>query len=315
MRLPPPSPFARAWWWQRAAWAWWTTVSVVPVLLFGACAHQRELALPRPRPGPAVTPLPVASHVVTPEEKAFWSSLAEARVIYVAETHDRESDHLYQFDLLRGLRARGVGYSLGWEMFEAPQQPLLDAWARGNLTTEGLLEKTDWQQRWGRYSDVYEKILRWSRAENIDSIALNAPAALSGKLARGEALSPEERGQIPTGYRPIPGGFERFSEQMGQNPHAGAAGAEGLKRYYAAQLLWDQTMAENIVGYLRAHPDGKLVVLLGRGHVEGGYGVPAYVRQKVDARQRVLFPGESPGAEGEENARPPRVAWVKTTMN
>ncbi len=276
------------------------------LLFLSACAHQGDLALPRPRPGPAVTPLPVASHVASPEEKAFWGALVESRVIYIAETHDRESDHLYQWELLRGLRARGVGYSIGWEMFETPQQDFLNAWTRGSLSTEGLLEKTDWQRRWGHYSGVYEKILRWSRGENIASVALNAPADLSGKFARGEALAPEERALIPTGYRPIPGGFEHFGEQMGQSPHPGAAGGDGLRRYYAAQLLWDQTMAETIVAHLRAHPEGKLVVLLGRGHVEGGFGVPAYVKQKTDARQRILFPGETPGAE--EETRPARVA-------
>ena len=287
-------------------------LGLAPLLLFllSACAHQGgDLALPRPRPGPAVAPLPVASHVTTPEEKAFWGALADARVIYIAETHDREGDHVYQFELLRGLRARGVGYSIGWEMFETPQQEFLNAWARGSLPTEGLLEKTDWQRRWGHQSGTYEKILRWSRSENIPSVALNAPATLSGKLARGEALGPEELALIPSGYRPIPGGFEHFSEQLGQNPHVGAAGSEGLKRYYAAQLLWDQTMAESIVAYLRAHPEGKLVVLLGRGHVEGGFGVPAYVKQKTDARQRILFPGETPGAE--EESRPARVAWLQ----
>ncbi len=278
-------------------------------LSLAACTTPRELALPRPRPGPAVAPLPVASHLASPEEKAFWSALAETRVIYVAETHDRESDHLYQLELMRGLRSRGVTYSIGWEMFETPQQEFLTAWSRGSLSTEALLEKTDWQRRWGNQSPVYERILRWSRGENIASVALNAPATLSGKLARGESLAPEERALIPTGYRPIPGGFEHFGEQMGQNPHVGAGAGEGLKRYYAAQLLWDQTMAESIVAYLRAHPDGKLVVLLGRGHVEGGFGVPAYVRQKTDARQRILFPGETPGGPDEET-RPARVAWL-----
>ena len=33
-------------------------------------------------------------------------------------------------------------------------------------------------------------------------------------------------------------------------------------------------MATRIVDYLAAHPERKLIVLIGRGHVEGGYGVP-----------------------------------------
>ena len=53
-------------------------------------------------------------------------------------------------------------------------------------------------------------------------------------------------------------------------------------------------MATRIVDYLAAHPERKLIVLIGRGHVEGGYGVPAFVSQKTDAQQLVVYPGNAP---------------------
>ena len=77
---------------------------------------------------------------------------------------------------------------------------------------------------------------------------------------------------------------------MAQNPHGGA----NLENYYKTQLLWDQTMATRIVEFLVAHPDEKLVVLIGRGHVEGGFGVPSFVSQKTDAPQLVVYPGGVP---------------------
>ena len=48
-------------------------------------------------------------------------------------------------------------------------------------------------------------------------------------------------------------------------------------------------MATRIVDYLAAHPDRKLIVLIGRGHLEGGYGVPAFVSQKTDAAASSSF--------------------------
>ena len=53
-------------------------------------------------------------------------------------------------------------------------------------------------------------------------------------------------------------------------------------------------MANRIVDYLAAHPGRKLVVLIGRGHIEGGFGVPAFVSQKTDAPQLLVYPGDAP---------------------
>ena len=237
--------------------------------------------LPLPKVG---GPIPVsAPHEQTPAERAYWDQLAPARVIYIGETHTSNADHEYQFDVLKGLKARGIACTIAWEMFDEGQQ-LLDAWDAHHLATDAMLEKTDFQRHWGTFSVMYEKILRWSQGEGIPSLALNAPAALSQKLARGQTLDTSEQEQLPTGYRPLPGGYEHFTEQMNQAPHAGA----NLENYYKAQLLWDQTMATRIVEYVNAHPDRKLIVLIGRGHIEGGFGVPAFVSEKTDAPQLLV---------------------------
>ena len=187
-------------------------------------------------------------------------------------------------------RRAARGLTVAWEMFDLTQQPYLDGWDAHRLTTDALLEKTDFQRHWGTYSVMYEKILRWSLSEGVPCLALNAPPDLSHKLAQGQILDEPERQLLPTGYHPLPGGYEHFAEQMTQNPHGGA----NLENFYKAQLLWDQTMATRIVSFLASHADGKLVVLIGRGHVEAGYGVPSFVSQKTDAPQLVVYPGGPP---------------------
>ena len=264
------------------------TVCTVGLSLLGAACSNFNSRLPLPKVG---GPIPVSTpHEQTAAERAYWEQLEPARVIYIGETHTSNADHEYQFDVLKGLKARGVPYTIAWEMFDENQQNLLDAWDAHRLSTDALLEKTDFQKHWGTYSVLYEKILRWSQSEGIPDLALNAPAALSQKLARGQPLDPDEQELLPTGYHPLPGGYEHFTEQMGQNPHVGA----NLENFYKAQLLWDQTMATRIVEFLAAHPDRKLIVLVGRGHLEGGFGVPAFVSQKTDAPQLVVYPGNTP---------------------
>ena len=260
---------------------------IVACSLVGGCRNPNTaLTLPqRAGPVPVVLPRPE-----TKAEHAYWDQLSPARVIYIGETHDKDADHQYQLDVLKGLQAHGTRFAIGWEMFDQTQQELLTSWNQRKLGTDALLEKTDFQNRWGKMSVFYEKILRWSLAEGISSLALNAPPAMSRKLARGEALTAEELTALPTGFRPLPGGYEHFGEQLGGMAHGGGS----LENMYKAQLLWDQTMASHVLAHLNDNPDTKLVVLLGRGHVEGGYGVPAFVSQKTAASQLIIFPGGAP---------------------
>ena len=261
--------------------------------LSAGCVSNKALALPK-----AGGPIPVSRlRDPTPAERAYWDQLLLARVIYIAETHNSNTDHEYQLEVLKGLKARKTKFIVGWEMFDRTEQPLLDEWAARRLSTEGLLEKTDFQRHWGIYSVMYEKILRWSQGEEVPSLALNAPDRLSHKLAQGEPLDPSDQALLPVGYQPLAGGYEHFAEQMGENVHTGA----NLGNFYKAQALWDQTMAMRIVEYLAAHPGEKVVVLLGRGHVDGGFGVPAYVAQKTDAAQLVVYPGGVPAEEKPES--------------
>ena len=190
--------------------------AVVAMLLSTGCRNPNAaLTLPK-EAGPVPVNLPRRE---TPAERAYWEQLAPARVIYIGEVHNSDSDHEYELDVLKGLRARDTRFTVAWEMFEVPQQPLLDAWDEHHLSTDALLQKTDFQAHWGSMSVFYEKILRWTQTENVPSLALNAPAALSHKLATGAPLDPEERAQLPSGFHPLPGGLEHFNEQMAQAPH------------------------------------------------------------------------------------------------
>ena len=282
---------------------------ILLVLVTGCGGMSKNLALPK-----AGGPIPVSGQrEPTAAEKAYWNQLAPARVIYIGETHTSNADHVYQWEVLKGLRSRGNELTVGWEMFDRTQQPQLDEWSVRRVSTDALLDKTTFQQNWGTYSVMYEKILRWCQGEGIACLALNAPPSLSHKLAQGKTLDPAERELLPTGFQPLPGGYEHFTAQMGDNPHAGA----NLENFYRAQMLWDQTMAGRIVEFVNTHPTGKLVVLVGRGHVEDGFGVPAYVSQRTAVPQLVVYPDGPPADEVHREGRladrriktPGRLLW------
>ncbi|MBS0659870.1 MAG: ChaN family lipoprotein [Verrucomicrobia bacterium] len=268
--------------------AFWLLAAVAGLL--GACAStDARISLPSAEPLPAP-----AAEAPSRASADFWDAILAADVVYIGERHDQAADHEYQFEIIRGLKQRGVDFAIGWEMFESPSQPLLDEWFARRLSTDALLTQTDFQKRWGKTSPLYEKMLRWSQLASVPSVALNAPRGLSRKLAKGEKLDSAEKRLLPAGFRPLEGGLENFISQMG-----GHGPGVDYANYYRAQTLWDQSMADQILRAQRRQPQRKIVVFVGRGHVENGFGIPPYVRQKAPAlRQIILFPGEPPQVAG-----------------
>jgi uncharacterized iron-regulated protein len=110
---------------------------------------------------------------------------------------------------------------------------------------------------------------------------------LAHKVALGEPLSPDEKKQIPTEFRIATGAYRHFVGLLGEHP---GMNARELPRFFAAQNVWDQTMAKAILVFNKRNPGTKFVVLTGRGHVQDGFGVPNYVHQKSTAKQLVLMP-------------------------
>jgi uncharacterized iron-regulated protein len=107
------------------------------------------------------------------------------------------------------------------------------------------------------------------------------------KIARGQKLSRQERALLPRGFTTNQVVYQNFVSLMGEHP--GLTG-EHLRSFFAAQNVWDQTMADRILGFERLRGQTKLLVLTGRGHVACGFGIPYYVGQKRALQQLILLP-------------------------
>jgi uncharacterized iron-regulated protein len=184
-------------------------------------------------------------------------------------------------------------------MFEERQQTFLDQWAAKKISTDELFEKTGFQQHWAVYSPVYREILEIARKNRITNIALNASSETVRKVARGESLTDAEQMTIPIGFESDEAGFRNFTAMMGGHP--GIQEME-LRRFFAAQNLWDETMATGVLEFKRRDPKTILIVLAGRGHVFARFGIPFYVKQKSGLKQLTLFPrGQLDLAAGRKN--------------
>jgi hypothetical protein len=69
----------------------------------------------------------------------------------------------------------------------------------------------------------------------------------------------------------------------------GITESEKMGGFLQAQSIWDEAMAESIVTYLREHPDKRMVVIAGNGHVYKDSAIPLRVKRRMDAPQSVLM--------------------------
>jgi uncharacterized iron-regulated protein len=197
-------------------------------------------------------------------------ALRRADVVCLGEQHDDANHHWVQHAILwlmleQSMRdARQLG--LGMEMFQQPSQPLLDHFVRGTIDELELRRLGDWRKNWGYDFAMYAPMLRVAHDYRVPLLALNAPRALSRRIAREglPGLPTQVRERLPEMKLDDEEHRSFFQAAMGGDAH----GSHGVsERYYAAQVLWDETMAAAASQWL-ADPRRRrrLLVVAGNGH-------------------------------------------------
>lgn len=211
------------------------------------------------------------------------NALADRRVVFVGESHERYDHHLTQLKIIEGLHARGVPLAIGLEMIQRPFQQALDAYVAGRIGETEMLRRTEYFERWKFDFRLYRPIFLFAREQGIPLVALNAPVEVTkaiGKLGL-DGLSPELRRQLPRDFdRDVAGYRERLEAVFSGHP---GGKKKDFEHFIDVQLAWDETMAETAANYLRAHPRRSMVVLAGAGHVVEGTGIPQRLERRLDA--------------------------------
>ena len=234
--------------------------------------------------------LPLVKSLEVPilKKAEITAVLSDANVIYLGEQHDRHRDREKQLEIIQALYRRNPRLAIGLEMFQRPYQQYLDAYIAGKITEAELREKTEFDQRWGFSWDSYATIFRFAQAHQIPLLALNTPSEVTRKVARQglESLNAEEKRFIPPiaeirvdnlPYRQL------VQSVYQQHAHGGHGNSDGFERFFTAQVLWDETMAETIVDYHRANPKDQIVVITGAFHMIYDHGIPSRVERRLSS--------------------------------
>jgi uncharacterized iron-regulated protein len=215
-------------------------------------------------------------------------ALSVNRVVYVGETHDQYAHHLVQLEIIRHLYEDDRRLAIGMEFFQRPFQDVLDRYVAGVIDEREMLRETDYYNRWSYDYRLYAPILRYAREHGIPLVALNASTELVRKVrASGlEGLNNEDKALLPADIDRSDEAHERrLQAVLEQHPHGG----DNVDRFMEVQVLWDESMAESAANWLKAHPEHRMVVLAGSGHLAHGGGIPDRVKRRVPVTSAIVL--------------------------
>jgi uncharacterized iron-regulated protein len=221
----------------------------------------------------------------TPQQDII-KQLQAAKIIYLGETHDSESDHQQQLAIIQALFKHKPQIAIGMEMFQSQMQPLLDRYLAGKITATELYEQSEFDKRWGYPWKYYLPILEFAKANRLPVIALNTPGEIARKSARQglESLTNTERQSIPP-VTEIDRSNAKYQQMIlgSYQQHTGivSIASKSFDRFYTAQLLWDETMAANTANFAKKNPSYQTIVLAGSSHIIYGYGIPDRVLRRL----------------------------------
>jgi len=240
--------------------------------------------------------------------------LRAARVIYVGEEHPNPHHHAAEIEVLERAYAADPSLGLGLEMLPRTYQGSLDAYVGGTLDEAGFLAAVAWDKTWGYPWGLYRPLLEFCRAHKLPAYALNAPRDMAHAVAKNgvDGLTAEQKSELPE-MKPGPEKHrELVREAFAQHPHAKFDEAK-FERFYAAQLVWDETMADRVAAALKAPgAPARLVVVAGEGHTRS-FAIPERAARRGAAPYLTVLPVLD---EDEADARRDRVAdvlWVLKT--
>lgn len=224
--------------------------------------------------------------------------LAKQSVVFVGEQHDDPNTHRLELAVLEGLARRRSRVVVSLEMFERDTQDSVTHYLDGSLDEPTFVKDA---RPWPRYATDYKPLVELAKRLKWPVVAANVPRSIASEVAKGgwsalhEKADTEQRWfaadrQCPTNDEY----FKKFGEAMSTHPAPGqsaAAAAQMGERFYFAQCLKDETMAESIA---QAHaveqdPAPLVVHVNGAFHSDYGLGTAARVKRRLpNARVAVV---------------------------
>ena len=230
-------------------------------------------------------PVRLLDKVITQDASNLPVEIFSSDIIYIGENHHQYGNHIKQLEIIKAVyEKKGKNIVVGLEMFSSVDQKALDNYISQKTDEITFLKESRYFIQWGYDYVLYREILRFCREEGIRVLGLNAEKRIAETVYRNglAKLTLKELKKLPA-Y--IEFENERYIERLYNIYHAHSGSKYyDFRNFYLAQLIWDETMAENIAAYLTKKPEATMIVLAGNGHIEYGDGIPGRVERRVRKR-------------------------------
>jgi uncharacterized iron-regulated protein len=209
-------------------------------------------------------------------------------VIVIGEIHGDPRHHAIELEVIRALHESDTPMIIGMEMFRQSNQKDLDAWSQGVMPVDRFVPiyYQNWSLRWTLYEDIF----LYAREHGIPIAGLNIPDEIATAIARRgfSALTDAERQKLPPG---ISCTIDRSYMAFIRRAYAGHDRGDGSSflHFCEAQMVWDKSMATNLIAFMKVNPGKKAVVLTGVGHA-WRRGIPEQLSLLSGYHTRVILP-------------------------
>lgn len=218
---------------------------------------------------------------------------SSAEVVLLGETHVMKDHHRWHLQTAAQIYAQNPDMVLGFEAFPRRVQAVLDQWVAGKLSEQEFIEQSEWQTVWRFDPELYLPLFHFARMNNIAMVALNVDRKIIAKISElgWDAAQMSITVDFTKAEAPDARYLEMLAEVFGQhsngkklntdkNGNATSATIENnaaFKNFVDVQLTWDRAFAQAIANKLSAEQDKGfdpvMVNILGRGHIDYGFGV------------------------------------------
>lgn len=232
------------------------------------------------------------------------ADLQKAQIVYIGEVHTNPDHHRIQLQILKRLQEIHPTLSVGMEMFDKTYQPLLNSWSEGALEEKSFLEEVHWYANWKFRFSLYRDILGFIQAKKVHLVGLNIPFHVPPKIAVGgiDSLRAEEKQYLPKHINYSDAPHRSYVKRIFESHRI--PGREDFEKFYAAQCVWDDGMAEAIAEGMGNNP---MVVLVGNGHIIHKFGIPNRAFERTGATFRTVYLTQ---ADGEADRTYADYIWV-----
>ncbi|HRJ31761.1 MAG TPA: ChaN family lipoprotein [Cyclobacteriaceae bacterium] len=202
--------------------------------------------------------------------------ISRADIVLFGELHDNAIVHWLQLQVTKDLFKINPKLILGFEMFEADNQLVLDEYLNGTIEERHLLHEA---KVWDNYKNDYKPLIEFAKLNKLKAIATNVPRRYANLVSRKgiDALTSIQDGgkqfiaPLPIGIDLELPGYKSMISSMGS--HGTPGNAENIAR---AQAVKDATMAHFILQNLST---GIFIHYHGAYHSQNFEGIYWYLKK------------------------------------